>query len=243
MPLPYDPYPHRRGEPRQYVLWYTGYVLCSSVLAFSSVNASIGYVGYEVTRPAATMFLAMIGLGIGVLWPMVRLSQAAPGSTVGENAEAFALDALVMVVPACVVAISQAMPWMSGWPPQVAATLMLLYLSWSVLAAAGLTRVLSMPRPRRVRAMVQQVSLSVAGPVVAGLVYVWTGGEAGPLVEGLMASSPITGPLELTANRAWSGEAAAVSWWHVAAAGAPGVLGLLCWGWWGWWGSQTKSRN
>jgi len=235
MKVPYDPYPHRRGEPRQFVIWWTAYVLCSSIFAFASASSSVGYVSYEVTRPAASILLAMLGLGIGVLWPMVRLSQQVPPGGPAELGGAFALDGLVMLVPAVVVAVAQCMPWMSAWPASVATALLISYASWAFLGAALLRRTHLRARNDRGiprwRAMLLQIFLCAVGPLAAlgASSLSWA---PQPLIEALLTTSPITAPLEITADRAWSGQAAAVSWWHLVGAAIPGFAGLCFWlGW------------
>jgi hypothetical protein len=68
----------RRGEPRQFVVWWSAYLLVSSILAMGGMGF-IGLAGYEVFRPAVQILLTMTAVGLAVLWPMVRRRSGAAG--------------------------------------------------------------------------------------------------------------------------------------------------------------------
>jgi hypothetical protein len=215
----YDRWAHRRVEPRQFVVWWSFYLLAASMISLGSLGF-IGYVGFEVFRPAARILLTMSGIGIAVLWPMVRLSQEPPRSPWS----AFSLDGFVMVVPALVVLATQSMPWMAGWTPIVAFAIGLSYLVWTIVAAAGLatyfTR-LETTVPRWV-CMLGFVLLVCAPPLAAMIL--------GPLglpsqaMDVMLMASPLTAAFEATSDRAWLGVAAHVETRHLLGAALPLML-------------------
>jgi hypothetical protein len=249
---PYDPYPHRRGEPRQFVLWWTGYLLAASMISYGSGSTSFGFLGYEVTRPAATILLAMLGLGIGVLWPMVRLSQTPPHAphppgeflsarhaqihAPTQPAPAFFTDCVVVTLPALVVLTAQCMPWMSGWSAPVALALAVVLVSWSVLTASLLTlyfRVLMLHLPRWAWMLVHILACTAA-PLFA-LILISQGWNPAPrlettqstVIQTLLTFSPVTAPFEIARDRSWLGAAASVAPHHIVSALAPLAVAML----------------
>jgi hypothetical protein len=247
--VPYDPYPHRRGEPRQLVLWWTGYLLIASIVSYGTGSTNFGYLGYEVTRPAATILIAMIGLGLGVLWPMVRLSQTPPqmphpaGEPLSPDQQrmhaptsplaSFFADFVVLTIPALVVMTAQCMPWMSGWPASVALTLALNLAAWSALSGALLTFYFSRASasvPRWAWMLVHLIA-TLGVPALA-LVLMAAGIEVVPRVDSpssvtlqaMLTFSPVAGPFEIARDRSWLGTAAHAGGHHVLAAILPLAL-------------------
>ena len=218
----FDRWAHRRGEPRQFVVWWSAYLLVSSMLSLGGMGF-IGLVGYEVFRPATIILLAMAGLGIGTLWPMVRLSQAAPSDAAG----AFALDGFVVAVPALVVLAAQSMPWMAGWPASVSLTIAACFTTWTA-AIAALLSVYFMRYEQvlpRWSWMLLTLVLVIAGPLAAAAAAPL--GASPRLLEIFLMLSPITAPFEAAADRTWLGVAARVESHHIAAAFAPLILVFL----------------
>ena len=217
----YDRWAHRRGEPRQFVVWWSGYLLVSSILAMGGMGF-IGLAGYEVFRPAVQILLTMTAVGLAILWPMVRLSQERPARPL----EAFALDALVLLVPGLAVLATQCMPWMAGWPARVGLTVAASDVAWAVASAGLLAAFFSRWEGwlSRWALMAAIVGLASAGPVLA-LGAIWARAPE-VVVEFLLMLSPLTATLEATRDRSWLGVAAEVSRHHVLGACAPAALAL-----------------
>jgi len=221
---------HRRGEPRIFAFFWTLYLLLATIAAFWSVGAP-GTSDLLALRPAARSVLAAISVGVGLLWPMTRLSQERPSARPARIARAVAQDTLVLVVPA------QAIIWpqvaMAGWPVPVVGALAASLASWSLVVGALLALALSTPRVRRGWWMLLFVALAGFGPLIAL-------GPARALhqeaeFDWWWMTSPITSGFEIARDRPWSGAAAAVtpSHWRaiwlvcVAGAGAWGVVGAV----------------
>lgn len=218
----YDRWSHRRGEPRQFVVWWSGYLLLSSMLAMGGMGF-IGLAGYEVFRPAVQILLTMLAVGLAVLWPMVRLSQAGPSRPL----EAFALDGMVLLIPGLAVLATQCMPWMAGWPPRVGLTVAASDVAWTVAVAGLLAGYFSRWEDwlSRWGLMAGIVALVGVGPVLA-LAAMWLDAPEGA-IEFLLMLSPLTATVEATRDRSWLGVAAEVSGHHVAGACAPAALAMV----------------
>jgi hypothetical protein len=218
-----DRWAHRRGEPRLFIVWWTFYLLSASALSFGGMGF-IGLVGFEVYRPAAVILLSMVGIGMGLLWPMVRLSQVAPSDTAGS----FALDAFVLVMPALVVLAAQAMPWMAGWPASVGLSIGVSFVSWVVLIASLLHVYFATVRtlPRWVWMLVM-LGLVLAGPIIAAPAA--AAGVSPLVVESLLMMSPITAPFEAARDRLSLGVTAQVETHHFIAAASVLVIPLFAW--------------
>ncbi len=215
----YDRWAHRRGEPRQLIVWWSIYLFFASMLSLGGMGY-IGLVGYEVFRPATIILLSMTGIGLSILWPMVRLSQVPPTDPSGS----FALDGFVVLVPALVVLAAQSMPWMAGWPATVSLTIGASYFSWSAAIAALLAIYymrLTSWIPRWLW-MLHILVLVSAGPVIAAMASPL--GASPKMIETLLMLSPLTAPFEAAADRTWLGVSARVESHHIAAAFAPLVL-------------------
>ncbi len=217
----YDRWAHRRGEPRQFVVWWSAYLLISSILAMGGMGF-VGLAGYEVFRPTVQILLTMTAVGLAILWPMVRLSQAGPARPL----EAFALDGFVLLIPGLAVLATQCMPWMAGWPPRVGLTVAASDVAWTVAAAGLLAGYFSRWEGwlSRWALMAAIVALAGMGPVLA-LGAMWLGASEGA-IEFLLMLSPLTATVEATRDRSWLGVAAEVSGHHVAGACAPAALAL-----------------
>jgi hypothetical protein len=225
----HDPWAHRRGEPRLFIVLWALYLLVASMTSLSGTVWS-GLVATDVYRPAARIMLGLAGFGIAVLWPMVRLCQAPPE----RPAEAFSVDMAVVALPVIVVALAQSLPWMGAWPPEVSVVLSMVFLGWTLLVGALLLAYFAKPRtPRTPRWVWMLLIVALAG---AGPAFAWCAAWASPLVPrayadlGLLAS-PVTAPFEAVRDRAWSGFYARVEtphWWLAGAILALGA-GALAW--------------
>lgn len=123
----HDPWAHRRGEPRVFAFFWTLYVLVSvagSVLWLAQSSA----VSSSTYGPAARVMLVVVMTGAVVLWPMVRLSQAAPGAA---PVRAVAGDVLVVLFPLQMVVWPLIM--LAQWPLNIVGALSALTAAWVVL--------------------------------------------------------------------------------------------------------------
>jgi len=117
-------------EPKALTLFWSLYLLVAAGTTIFAVNHLWIYDANDF-RLSSKVMLAMVGLGIGALWPMVRLSQVAPSKV----AESVFADAVALCVPA------QAVLWpltlLGGWSWGVTAVIALAIIAWT-LAIGGL---------------------------------------------------------------------------------------------------------
>jgi hypothetical protein len=234
-----DPWAHRRGEPRTFAAIWLLFLFASTILSVGAVGifGMMTRDGYDVYRPAARIMLEAVTVGVVILWPMVRLSQQAPE----RPFKAMAMDALVVLGPAQAVIWPQALSWMAGWPLEVVGMAAGLLTGWGVLVAGllafyfgkcgvprGESRAHEQAFVPRWAMMALIVLLVGIGPVLVALSPQISG--AGPSVDWLM-TSPLTGIYEVTRDRPWTGQSAAIDERHrmavwivwLAAAGVWGV--------------------
>lgn len=225
-----DKWAHRRAEPRVFAFFWTLFLLVATVYTFGS--AASGRLDAESGRFAARSLLVVLSVGVGVLWPMTRLSQVAPRE---GGCIATAKDILVMIVP------TQAVLWpltlLGGWPLEVTACLSALLAGWA-LAVGGLLAValgppdrptvsgLAAPEraPRGVWILLF-IALSAAGPMIA----LFAPPDPGVNVAMSDLVSPASAVLEVSRYRPWTGASASARPEHWASAAAVGLIGLALW--------------
>lgn len=204
-----DPWAHRRGEPRLFAFFWTAYVLMAVagsltwVARFTTITA--GTYG-----PAARIMLVVVAVGMIVLWPMTRLSQASPRQH--PVLIAF-LDLIVVQAPVQVVVWPLIV--LAGWPQDIVIGLAVMFASWGVLTGGLVALGLS---GRRVESAGDAGLWGRAGWMVLAL----TIGFGAVLLQGalsglgyqspawLLMSSPVTAIPSLT-GRGLSGPSAPVS--------------------------------
>jgi len=228
-PPPADRWAHRRGEPRSFAALWILYLFGATVLSLGAVGLA-GLLSTDVYRPAARTLLALGAFGIALVWPMIRLSQEAPP----RPFRAAAADAAIVGVSAQALVWPQALVWMAAWPLPVALALAALYSAWTLLiggllatfAVVGREGPGAPARPlSRSLMMLLLVILVGAGPLV-GLLRPAALPTPFDSVDGVLMSSPITGALEITRDRSWSGMPARVDgrhWLAIASAAAAGA--------------------
>lgn len=211
---PDDPWAHRKGEPRLFALMWTVYLMGAAVLTV------LGSRLVDLPEPehgfAARALLVMAAIGVCVLWPMTRISQAPPERPV----RATLADLIVVLAP--LQAMVWPLPLLTRWPMAAAGALTLMITSWAVLIGAiVLAGATSRSAIDRCVWMLACLVLIVAGPAVQ---------LAAPpriLPEAWGMTSPLTGVYALT--RAPSGLAIEVSRVEWTLAAGPGVAGLAGW--------------
>jgi len=226
---PRDRWAHRRGEPRTFAAAWIMFLFGATVVSVGAVGA-LGLLSADVYRPAARLMVALAAAGVCVLWPMVRLSQELPRE--GTRVRAVVQDLIVLLGPVQAVLWPQAFTWMAGWPWRVVLCLDLLIAGWAVLMGGLLATYMVRPRLSRWGMMAMLVLLVVLGPVIAALSAPTNPADpsrARPLVEWLM-TSPLTGVYEITRDRSWTGQTAAIDARHWAGVVLAWAGGLLTWG-------------
>lgn len=235
---------HRRGEPRVFAFGWTLYLMGVVTLSFVQSRALRSF-SIEAFRPAAQQTMLMLVLGICVLWPVVRMSQAKPrGGGVGSCAR----DLVVLLVPAQALIWPQV--WLSGWSIGVVVAVSAMLAVWAMLVggvlalgmgaregaggSAGLQQEGRRISPRR-RTL---VSISCVGLVLGGLLVV-LGEQHGivalsrenPWLDDRPAwmLSPFTAVFELTRERAWLGVSPGVGRIHWLMVSGVGLLSAALW--------------
>lgn len=206
-----DPWAHRRGEPRLFAFFWTLYVLLAVagsltwVARFTTITAS-------TYGPAARIMLVVVAVGMVVLWPMTRLSQASPA---GHPVVSAFLDLLVVQVPVQIVVWPLLV--LANWPKDIVIGLSALLGAWGVvtggLVALGLSGRggrASGYGERRMwsRAAWMVVALLIAFGAVLGQWVVQSVGGSAP--AWMVMGSPVSAISALT-GRGLSGPSAPVS--------------------------------
>ncbi len=200
-----DRWAHRRAEPRALAFMWTLYLFFASMLTFAYVGTH-GTLSWDVYRPVARLMLVTAAVGIGILWPMVRLSQLPPERRIGR---AMFADWIVIVLPLAAVILPQA--WLAGWPADVVTAVAAHLASWALLTAGILIIALSGRATPTARSLAMGVCivLMLAWPITAAIVRGM--GEATPTLGDF--ASPTTAVYQLTADHPYRGQ------WHTVMAG------------------------
>lgn len=227
-----DPWAHRRGEPRTFALIFCIYLLASAMLTIFATPV-LGTINSLTFLSSARMLFVLVGVAIVVLWPMTRLSQAAPSRAV----RAAFVDTVVVTLltqavlwPATILpggATISPTPWLGLWPWSVTVGLSLLFASWSILVGGILACALTGNAGwRRTVWMMIVFVMTVGGMVVAaGLARSGSTPIAHWGLWSLLTAAPefIAAPSGLTAAMSRSEWIAVITpalvsapWWFVA---------------------------
>lgn len=237
-----DRYEHRRGEPRGFALIWTAFLVIGTMACFAAygIGRGISPQGYA---NAARSLTSVLGLGISVLWPLVRLSQF-PAR--GGGGSVVTRDLVIVLLPLQAVLWPQAL--VARWPVEVIAAVASCLGAWAAIVGALLAVALGGPdhrrdetgnrldesRGRRVGprwvVMLLLVVLVLAGPVYWWLGPIVSGGDL-PVSASFWSrmASPLTAPLELTRPAHWTGRAATVEDQHWRAIGFTLVVSGALW--------------
>lgn len=132
-----DRWAHRRAEPRTLAFAWALFILASGVMTIGLLllRGPWALLDKGVYQYAARTMLVCVALGLCVLWPMVRLSQAV---SLRERAwVGIARDLIVLVPPVQAVVWAQAAA-RAGWAMDAIAAISLSLLAWPMLAGAAL---------------------------------------------------------------------------------------------------------
>lgn len=201
--------------------------LFASALVSLGAGGSIGLVATDVYRASARVLIVLAGVGIGLLWPMLRLSQEPPD----RPFRAMLHDFVVVAMPLQAVAWPQVLPWMAAWPLPVVAALAAHFGAWSFLIAGLLAVFLNRSRTRPGTSRGLRMALLIAFAAAAPLVRLCLGYTSDDDTRPdppdlLLTASPVTGAWEIARDRSWSGVPARVSaaqWTLLAGEAGAGV--------------------
>ncbi|MEM7754202.1 MAG: hypothetical protein AAF297_01045 [Planctomycetota bacterium] len=219
---------HRRGEPRGLALGWTLYLMVASVFAFGpSAWAAADPSTY---RPAAVRLVVLVSIGLFVLWPLVRLSQAWPRTAVRSAI----VDAAVLLSPAMLLIWPHVV--LAWWPVEVAGALTVLLLGWTGVATALLVGLASGDEGVTGRVVGLGVWLGAVVVAPLGALVLGLGGglaaEPGAAFSGAWwMVSPVSGVHEIARDRSWSGRPAQVAPEHWRAIGVVWMVAGVVWGW------------
>lgn len=222
-----DRWAHRRGEPRVFALLWTIYLLFVCLLTVLRPAENYG-LDVELTRFPARLLASLIGVGVVVVWPMIRLAQAAPERPIRSALVDFA----VVVLPAQMVLWPAAI--FGRWSLEVTACLGLSLAAWAAFAAsivaAGARSRADLDRA----AWMFLCSLVTLVPPMLAIVSRAPADRAW-----LLALSPATAPFAMTAQTGGSHPMVEASDWVAAA--APALLAAPFWAFAAW--SARPSRR
>ncbi len=139
-----DKWAHRRAEPRTLAFLWAMFILAAglSTIGVLLVRGPWALLDEEVYQYAARTMLLSVAIGLALLWPMARLSQAVPLRE--PPAVALFKDLLVLLPPTQAVVWAQAVA-RAGWAIDQIGAMALSLWAWPMLVAAMLALVL---RPR-----------------------------------------------------------------------------------------------
>ncbi|MGJ8636418.1 MAG: hypothetical protein ACSHX5_06205 [Phycisphaerales bacterium] len=202
---------HRKGEPRVFALLWMIFLLSTTALMFARLAK--GYsISPSVSRPASKEMLVIVVIGMSLLWPMTRLSQKIPRPSIVMSS---IRDLIVVIVPMQAVIWPQRLIVLGGWSAEVVLALCLHTLAWGLVIAGAISIAsifiagTSQRTQQRTRAlsMLSILVIVFAFPLIEILTL--KGAAIGPANANLgWMLSPITGIMELTADRSVLGRAA-----------------------------------
>ncbi len=213
---PVDKWAHRRAEPRPLALLWTLYLFTATIFLLAVKTGGIA--DGDVYRAASRLLVITVGVGMSILWPMLRMSQSIPHHSIRKAALG---DALVIIAP--MHAVLWPLVWLAGWPFKVVAALILLLTIWGLFAGGILSIAYLRLAERadshaRTNWMFVFVGIALAPALVAGLQ--WWIQPTDPALAGWPALlSPVTLVFAVTREIAWAGPIAQAprAAWIVAA--------------------------
>jgi len=218
---------HRKGEPRIFALLWMIFLLSATAMMFARL--STGYsISPSVSIPASRQMLVIVVFGMSILWPMIRFSQAiARPSIVAASIR----DMIVILVPMQAVLWPQRLIVLGGWSTEVVIALVLHCAAWGLviagIVAIGSILIAGSTNHARMRVLVMLGAIAIVmGMPLIELVTL----KGAPISEahanlGWMLS-PITGVLEITADRSVLGQPAIVYNAHFRIIAAVACVGL-----------------
>lgn len=179
-----DPWAHRKGEPRIFALFWSAYLMIASLTTLFAIRSTTIPKTEQYSWGAAAL-LTCIMLGIGILWPLCRLTQAPPKHALGATLA----DIVVLLLP--VQAIIWPLPVLTFWSFQLVTTIALMSISWTALISAIIAWAIP-SRDALTRIVAMSLCLAIVG--TAPLFSIWwlATGHPAPPPESMMLASPFT---------------------------------------------------
>lgn len=180
--------------------------------------------------PAARIMLVVVGVGMTLLWPMVRLSQATPPRPVPMHA---LVDTWIVLLPIQVVLWP--LVFLAGWPVNIVLGVAANFLAWGLLTGGLLAIALTGPAlqhpsdPRLLRRtlwMLVMVVLTLGVPL--GVLLMRLVAKDSNVETGLGMFSPLTSVVMLT-GRGMLGPQNPIAGWQWACIWAVFLAGCLAW--------------
>lgn len=195
-----DPWAHRKGEPRVLALLWAMYLMAGSLLTVFA-GQGIDSSSARQLEFASLGFVSVAAFGGAVLFPMVRLSQAAPAAAW----RALLVDVVVVSAPMAVVI--PALPFLTRWPFAVSIAITVQVCGWVVLVGGFVALVLArgggpsgdVGGGARAWAMAVVVLLVCGGPM---LDIGWRVVDPLGFGAGALLASPLTGPWVVSSSEA-----------------------------------------
>lgn len=218
-----DPWAHRKGEPRTFTLLWAIYLMAGALMTIFAVRSASGAGIRQWTYGCRAMVIVVV-VGVCILWPMVRLSQASPE----RPRKSTLIDLMILLVP--IQAVVWPMPLLSGWTWIVTVGIVLMLFGWGLLIGGLVARgCASSTSFVRTWTMASILGLVCAGPVLSFFVD-WMAMPAGTrLPEWWGLTSPLTATHALTTTPMNLMPTMDPLEW--AAGWLPLVAGLLYWAW------------
>ena len=222
-----DRWAHRRVEPRGLALVWTMYLLACTVIAFGA-PAARGTLDTLSSRFAARELLVLVGVGIAILWPTMRLCQSFPAE---GGVRSVAKDLIVILLPSTAVVLPMSI--MAAWPLFVALGLASATVAWTLCVGAVLAVALSPGSSTRSEGGAGRRALFAGLFALAmGLpaVLAWSRPELDSRAADLVSCMALPGMLvEIARDRHWSGQAASVLFEHWVAILVISVFAVSAW--------------
>lgn len=209
-----DRWAHRRGEPRGLALVWSCYLLGACAVTLFGPASSLSFDAMQI-RASSTLLVALVLLGIVLVWPMLRLSQVPPRSPVGATL----VDLLIVLTPSLAVVGSTSI--LTRWAWSTSGAMVTLLCAWTLLLAGSLAVATRWTGTlARAGSMLAIVAIVTAAPF-ATLLSAWHAGASGaPLgAEAWRAGlllSPISAPYAIASHPARSTPAPDALAWRAA---------------------------
>lgn len=219
-----DPWEHRRGEPRLFAILWMLYVIAAVLGSVEWVTRSVD-LSASAYSPAARIMLAVVAAGALVLWPMTRLSQAAPRGEGGVPASVLG-DVIVVVVPIWMV--TWPMRILAAWPLDIVAALSVMLAAWVYFVGGLLVFALRGSTGRRAIWMGAILVLVTGGAALWGALEARAMTGAEHSARWLSMFSPFSAIPVLTGH-GFSGPDTPVDRWQWLVILGTCAAGILCW--------------
>lgn len=126
-----DRWAHRRGEPRGFALLWSCYLLGACAVTLFRPAFSLSFDLMHI-RTSSRMLVAMLCLGVAVVWPMFRLSQTPPRNPT----KAALVDVLIVLTPCLAIVGSTSI--LTRWHWHASGAMLVAVASWTLLVGGAI---------------------------------------------------------------------------------------------------------